>query len=50
MGRLTAQPHLHRGSTEGHLVGVASTRYALPGTEDNVEVRGLIVEKFATPA
>ena len=35
---------------KGHLVEVASARYAFTGTEDDVEIRGLVVEKFATPA
>ncbi|MGH2530229.1 MAG: right-handed parallel beta-helix repeat-containing protein [Actinomycetota bacterium] len=35
---------------KGHLVEVASARYAFAGTEDDIEIRGLVVEKFATPA
>jgi parallel beta-helix repeat protein len=35
---------------KGHLVEVASARYAFAGTEDDVEIRGLVVEKFANPS
>ena len=49
MGSVTALSRTDIADPPKDLVGVASTQYALPGTEDNVAVRGQIVGRFATP-